>query len=109
MTVAANGDTLLHDFDVLADAGGERTAEVKVFYDIRLPVTANCISAFRPEAAGRCYPRSRSCQECVDISARFELSRATFRTTPTTAAGGVLTPISRVDRSEAARSRRGYG
>ncbi len=34
MTVAANGDTLLHDFDVLADAGGERTAEMKVFYNI---------------------------------------------------------------------------
>ena len=34
MTVTANGETLLHDFDVLADAGGERTAEVKVFYNI---------------------------------------------------------------------------
>lgn len=34
MTVSANGGTLLHDFDVLADAGGERTAEVKVFHDI---------------------------------------------------------------------------
>lgn len=34
MTVAANGETLLHDFDVLADAGEERTAEVKVFHDI---------------------------------------------------------------------------
>jgi len=34
MTVTANGETLLHDFDVLADAGGERTAEVKVFHDI---------------------------------------------------------------------------
>lgn len=34
MTVRANGEILLHDFDVLADAGGERTAEVKVFRDI---------------------------------------------------------------------------
>ena len=34
MTVTANGETVLHDFDVLADAGGERTAEVKVFHDI---------------------------------------------------------------------------
>jgi Malectin domain len=34
MTVRANGEVLLHDFDVLADAGGERTAEVKVFHDI---------------------------------------------------------------------------
>ncbi|MGZ4789532.1 MAG: malectin domain-containing carbohydrate-binding protein [Terriglobales bacterium] len=34
MTVAANGETLLRDFDVLADAGGERTAEVKVFHDM---------------------------------------------------------------------------
>ncbi len=34
MTVTANGQVLLQDFDVLADAGGERTAEVKVFHDI---------------------------------------------------------------------------
>jgi len=34
MTVTANGQLLLRDFDVLADAGGERTAEVKVFHDI---------------------------------------------------------------------------
>jgi hypothetical protein len=34
MTVSVNGETLLRDFDVLADAGGERTAEVKVFPDI---------------------------------------------------------------------------
>jgi len=34
MTVMANGETVLRDFDVLADAGGERTAEVKVFHDI---------------------------------------------------------------------------
>jgi len=34
MTVTVNGETLLHDFDVLADAGGERTAEVKVFYNV---------------------------------------------------------------------------
>jgi hypothetical protein len=34
MTVLANGQPLLRDFDVLADAGGDRTAEVKVFSDI---------------------------------------------------------------------------
>jgi hypothetical protein len=34
MTVLANGQPLLHDFDVLADAGGDRTAEVKVYSDI---------------------------------------------------------------------------
>ena len=34
MAVAANGEILLQDFDVLADAGGERTAEIKVFHDI---------------------------------------------------------------------------
>lgn len=34
MTVTANGQPLLRDFDVLADAGGERTAEVEVFHDI---------------------------------------------------------------------------
>ena len=32
--ISANGQVLLRDFDVLADAGGERTAEVKVFPDI---------------------------------------------------------------------------
>ena len=34
MTVLSNGQPLLRDFDVLADAGGDRTAEVKVFPDI---------------------------------------------------------------------------
>ena len=34
MTITLNGEPLLHDFDVLADAGGERTAEVKVFHDV---------------------------------------------------------------------------
>jgi hypothetical protein len=34
MTVSANSQTLLRDFDVLADAGEGRTAEVRVFPDI---------------------------------------------------------------------------
>jgi len=34
MTILANGKPLLRDFDVLADSGGDRTAEVKVFPDI---------------------------------------------------------------------------
>ena len=34
MTVSANGKPLLADFDVLADSGGGRTADVKVFTDI---------------------------------------------------------------------------
>jgi Malectin domain len=34
MIVSANGVPLLHDLDVLADAGGARTAEVKVFHDL---------------------------------------------------------------------------
>ncbi len=34
VTVLANGQPLLRDFDVLADSGGDRTAEVKVFPDI---------------------------------------------------------------------------
>ena len=34
MTITANGQTLLQDLDVLADAGEERTAEVKIFHDI---------------------------------------------------------------------------
>ncbi len=32
--VLANGRVLLHDFDVIADSGGDRTADVKVFPDI---------------------------------------------------------------------------
>jgi Malectin domain len=34
MTIMANGDALLRDFDVLADSGGGRTADIKVFPDI---------------------------------------------------------------------------
>ena len=34
MTISANGKPLLNDFDVLADAAGGRTADVKVFTDI---------------------------------------------------------------------------
>lgn len=34
MAITANGRPLLSEFDVLADAGGDRTAEVKVFHDI---------------------------------------------------------------------------
>ena len=34
LTVTANGKPLLTNFDVLADAGGSRTADVKVFTDI---------------------------------------------------------------------------
>ncbi|MGD0858502.1 MAG: malectin domain-containing carbohydrate-binding protein [Terracidiphilus sp.] len=35
MTVRANGRTLLTRFDIVADAGGSRTADVKVFTDIQ--------------------------------------------------------------------------
>ena len=34
IAIEANGQPLLHNFDVLADSGGDRTAEVKVFPDI---------------------------------------------------------------------------
>jgi len=34
MNLTANGKTLLTDFDVLADSGGGRTADVKVFTDV---------------------------------------------------------------------------
>jgi hypothetical protein len=34
MTIRANGEPLLTDFDVLADSGGDRTADVKVFTDV---------------------------------------------------------------------------
>jgi hypothetical protein len=35
MTVTTNGKAVLSDFDVLADAGGGRTADVKVFTDVQ--------------------------------------------------------------------------
>ena len=34
MIVSVNGQPLLHNLDVLADAGGARTAEVKAFHDV---------------------------------------------------------------------------
>jgi hypothetical protein len=34
LTVRANGKTLLNHFDIVADAGGSRTADVKVFPDV---------------------------------------------------------------------------
>lgn len=34
ISVTANGVPLLHDFDALADSGGDRTAEVKIFVGI---------------------------------------------------------------------------
>ena len=34
IAMQANGQPLLHDFDVIADSGGDRTADVKVFPDI---------------------------------------------------------------------------
>jgi len=37
MTVTANGNPLLTDFDVIADAAGARTADVKVFTDLAPP------------------------------------------------------------------------
>ena len=52
MTVNANGQPLLHDFDVLADAGGERTAEVKVFHDISPAADGQLHLAFSSAQSG---------------------------------------------------------
>jgi len=52
MTVTANGQPLLHDFDVLADAGGERTAEVKVFHDISPAADGQLHLAFSAAQSG---------------------------------------------------------
>jgi malectin (di-glucose binding ER protein) len=52
MSVLANGQPLLHDFDVLADAGGERTAEVKVFPDISPASDGHLHLNFSPGKSG---------------------------------------------------------
>ncbi len=52
MTVTANGQTLLRDFDVLADAGGDRTADVKVFPDISPAADGQLHLAFSSAASG---------------------------------------------------------
>ena len=52
MSVLANGQPLLHDFDVLADAGGERTAEVKVFSDISRASDGQLHLSFSPGKSG---------------------------------------------------------
>ena len=52
MSVLANGQHLLHDFDVLADAGGERTAEVKVFPDISPASDGQLHLGFSPGKSG---------------------------------------------------------
>lgn len=52
MSVLANGQPLLHDFDVLADAGGERTAEVKVFPDISPASDGQLHLSFSPGKSG---------------------------------------------------------
>jgi malectin (di-glucose binding ER protein) len=52
MTVSANGQPLLRDFDVLADAGGGRTAEVKVFPDISPAADGQLHLNFLPGKSG---------------------------------------------------------
>jgi hypothetical protein len=52
MTVSANGQPLLSDFDVLADAGGGRTAEVKVFPDISPAADGELHLNFSPGKSG---------------------------------------------------------
>jgi len=52
MSVLANGQPLLHDFDVLADAGGERTAEVKAFSDISPASDGQLHLRFSPGKSG---------------------------------------------------------
>jgi hypothetical protein len=52
MTVLANGQPLLRDFDVLADAGDARTAEVKIFSDISPAPDGQLHLSFSPGASG---------------------------------------------------------
>ncbi len=52
MRVLANGQPLLHDFDVLADSGGDRTAEVKVFTDVSPAVDGQLHLSFSSAKGG---------------------------------------------------------
>jgi len=52
LTVAANGQTLLRDFDVLADSGGDRTADVKVFPEISPAADGQLRLAFSSAKSG---------------------------------------------------------
>jgi hypothetical protein len=52
MTVLANRQPLLRDFDVLADAGDARTAEVRVFPDISPAPDGQLHLSFSPGASG---------------------------------------------------------
>lgn len=52
MTILANGRPLLHDFDVLADSGGDRTAEVKVFPDVAPAVDGQLHLSFSSAKGG---------------------------------------------------------
>ena len=52
MTISANGRELLSDFDVVADAGGGRTADVKVFTDLAPAEDGVLHLRFSPAAGG---------------------------------------------------------
>ena len=52
MAVHVNGQPLLADFDVLADSGGDRTADVKVFADVAPAADGQLHLAFSSPAGG---------------------------------------------------------
>lgn len=52
MAVSANGQVLLADFDILADAGGDRSADVKVFPDISPAADGQLHLAFASATTG---------------------------------------------------------
>ncbi len=53
MRLTSNGQVLLDEFDALADSGGGRTAEVKVFSDIQPAADGLLHLAFSSQAGGR--------------------------------------------------------
>ena len=52
MTITLNGDPLLRDFDVLADAGGDRTADVKTFANVSPAADGQLHLAFSSAKSG---------------------------------------------------------
>jgi hypothetical protein len=92
LTVRANGRALLTRFDIVADAGASRTADVKVFPGIAALLTDSCIWSLAAKKASR--PPSRPSRFCPDTAITFgpcACLPAKLRITPTTAIGGVRT------------------
>ena len=108
MAVAVNGTPLLTEFDVVADSGGGRTADVKVFSDISTATDGQLHLDFTSPNGARAMvsaieivPGVSGHMRPVRIVARD----VPYRTIPMIASGGAPTPISAEDSWGAATNR----